>query len=133
MGCAPSIHISENRAVYHGGKEAEDAPGPAAPPPLPPGGPRFPHGPKTAASARARGASLAESEPRGSGGNQVRGARQAAGGSGAAVRRETQALRGSRFPAGPGGAPSRAAVPSCRALDDFDGPGAAAEEDRPGS
>uniref|UniRef100_A0A8D1A823 Phosphodiesterase n=1 Tax=Sus scrofa TaxID=9823 RepID=A0A8D1A823_PIG len=64
MGCAPSIHISENRA-------AEDAPGPAAPPPLPPGGPRFPHGPKTAASARARGASLAESEPRGSGGNQV--------------------------------------------------------------
>lgn len=71
MGCAPSIHISENRAVYHGGKEAEDAPGPAAPPPLPPGGPRFPHGPKTAASARARGASLAESEPRGSGGNQV--------------------------------------------------------------
>uniref|UniRef100_A0A8C3WRD9 Phosphodiesterase n=1 Tax=Catagonus wagneri TaxID=51154 RepID=A0A8C3WRD9_9CETA len=62
MGCAPSIHISETRA-------AEDAPGPAAPPPpLPPGGPRFAHGQKSAASAASRGASLAESEPRG---NQV--------------------------------------------------------------
>ncbi|XP_031296491.2 high affinity cAMP-specific and IBMX-insensitive 3',5'-cyclic phosphodiesterase 8A isoform X2 [Camelus dromedarius] len=70
MGCAPSIHISESRAVYHGGKEAEDAPGPAAPP-LPPGGPRLPPGQKTAAAAGSRGASLAESEPRGCSGSKV--------------------------------------------------------------
>nr|XP_019599022.1 PREDICTED: high affinity cAMP-specific and IBMX-insensitive 3',5'-cyclic phosphodiesterase 8A isoform X1 [Rhinolophus sinicus] len=63
MGCAPSIHVSESRAVYRGGKEAEDAPGPAAP--LPPGGPRLPHGPKTSTSPGSRGASLAESESRG--------------------------------------------------------------------
>ncbi|XP_072593463.1 high affinity cAMP-specific and IBMX-insensitive 3',5'-cyclic phosphodiesterase 8A isoform X2 [Vulpes vulpes] len=60
MGCAPSIHISEGRAVYHGGKEAEDAPAAAAPPPPPPP----PAGPKTTASPRARGAGLAEPEPR---------------------------------------------------------------------
>ncbi|XP_076980418.1 high affinity cAMP-specific and IBMX-insensitive 3',5'-cyclic phosphodiesterase 8A isoform X2 [Tamandua tetradactyla] len=58
MGCAPSIHISETRAVYHGGKEAEEAPGPAAPPPSL----------QTAASPRARGAGLAEPELRGRGG-----------------------------------------------------------------
>lgn len=29
MGCAPSIHISESRTVYPGGREAEDAPGAA--------------------------------------------------------------------------------------------------------
>ncbi|XP_040113428.1 high affinity cAMP-specific and IBMX-insensitive 3',5'-cyclic phosphodiesterase 8A isoform X2 [Oryx dammah] len=68
MGCAPSIHISESRGVYPGGKEAEDVPGPAAPP-LPPGGPSLPPGQKTAASTRDPGSSLAESEPRrGSGG-----------------------------------------------------------------
>ncbi|XP_044774111.1 high affinity cAMP-specific and IBMX-insensitive 3',5'-cyclic phosphodiesterase 8A isoform X2 [Neomonachus schauinslandi] len=69
MGCAPSIHISEGRAVYHGGKEAEDAPGAAAPPP--PAGPRLPPGPKTTASPGARGAGLAESEPRDGSGRKV--------------------------------------------------------------
>ncbi|XP_072657105.1 high affinity cAMP-specific and IBMX-insensitive 3',5'-cyclic phosphodiesterase 8A isoform X5 [Canis lupus baileyi] len=66
MGCAPSIHISEGRAVYHGGKEAEDAPAAAAPPPPPP-----PAGPKTTASPRARGAGLAEPEPRDGSGGKV--------------------------------------------------------------
>nr|XP_045755285.1 high affinity cAMP-specific and IBMX-insensitive 3',5'-cyclic phosphodiesterase 8A isoform X3 [Mirounga angustirostris] len=69
MGCAPSIHISEGRAVYHGGKEAEDAPGAAAPPP--PAAPRLAPGPKTTASPGARGAGLAESEPRDGGGRKV--------------------------------------------------------------
>ncbi|XP_004398322.1 PREDICTED: high affinity cAMP-specific and IBMX-insensitive 3',5'-cyclic phosphodiesterase 8A isoform X2 [Odobenus rosmarus divergens] len=69
MGCAPSIHISEGRAVYHGGKEAEDAPGAAAPPP--PAGPRLPPGQKTTASPGARGAGLAESEPRDGSGRKV--------------------------------------------------------------
>ncbi|XP_044086943.1 high affinity cAMP-specific and IBMX-insensitive 3',5'-cyclic phosphodiesterase 8A isoform X3 [Neovison vison] len=64
MGCAPSIHISEGRAVYHGGKEAEDAPGAAAPPPPP-------AGPKTTASPAARGAGLAEPEPRDGSGRKV--------------------------------------------------------------
>ncbi|XP_022366869.1 high affinity cAMP-specific and IBMX-insensitive 3',5'-cyclic phosphodiesterase 8A isoform X2 [Enhydra lutris kenyoni] len=64
MGCAPSIHISEGRAVYHGGKEAEDAPGDAAPPPPP-------AGPKTTASPAARGAGLAEPEPRDGSGRKV--------------------------------------------------------------
>ncbi|XP_041609764.1 high affinity cAMP-specific and IBMX-insensitive 3',5'-cyclic phosphodiesterase 8A isoform X3 [Vulpes lagopus] len=67
MGCAPSIHISEGRAVYHGGKEAEDAPAAAAPPPPPPP----PAGPKTTASPRARGAGLAEPEPRDGSGRKV--------------------------------------------------------------
>ncbi|XP_048964449.1 high affinity cAMP-specific and IBMX-insensitive 3',5'-cyclic phosphodiesterase 8A isoform X5 [Canis lupus dingo] len=67
MGCAPSIHISEGRAVYHGGKEAEDAPAAAAPPPPPPP----PAGPKTTASPRARGAGLAEPEPRDGSGGKV--------------------------------------------------------------
>uniref|UniRef100_A0A8C8XW90 Phosphodiesterase n=1 Tax=Panthera leo TaxID=9689 RepID=A0A8C8XW90_PANLE len=63
MGCAPSIHISEGRA-------AEDAPGAAAAPP-PPAGPRLPPGPKTTASPGARGAGLAESEPRDGSGRKV--------------------------------------------------------------
>lgn len=71
MGCAPSIHISESRAVYRGGKEAEDAASPAAP--LPPGGPRLPHGPKTSTSPGSGGASLAELESRGGSGKTVRG------------------------------------------------------------
>ncbi|XP_070426695.1 high affinity cAMP-specific and IBMX-insensitive 3',5'-cyclic phosphodiesterase 8A isoform X4 [Equus przewalskii] len=64
MGCAPSIHISESRAAGPGGKEAEDAPGPAAPPPPPPppGGPCLLTGQKTPAAPGARGASLAEPE-----------------------------------------------------------------------
>ncbi|KAL2791011.1 high affinity cAMP-specific and IBMX-insensitive 3',5'-cyclic phosphodiesterase 8A isoform 2 [Daubentonia madagascariensis] len=70
MGCAPSIHISESRAVYQGGKEAEDAPGPAAPP-LSSGGPCLPQGQKTAALPPARGAGLAESEPRDGSGKKV--------------------------------------------------------------
>ncbi|XP_025127468.1 high affinity cAMP-specific and IBMX-insensitive 3',5'-cyclic phosphodiesterase 8A isoform X3 [Bubalus bubalis] len=70
MGCAPSIHISESRGVYPGGKEAEDVPGPAAAP-LPPGGPSLPPGQKTAASTRAPGSSLAESEPRGGNGSKI--------------------------------------------------------------
>ncbi|XP_019315908.1 high affinity cAMP-specific and IBMX-insensitive 3',5'-cyclic phosphodiesterase 8A isoform X2 [Panthera pardus] len=70
MGCAPSIHISEGRAAYSGGKEAEDAPGAAAAPP-PPAGPRLPPGPKTTASPGARGAGLAESEPRDGSGRKV--------------------------------------------------------------
>lgn len=74
MGCAPSIHISESRGVYPGGKEAEDVPGPAAAP-LPPGGPSLPPGQKTAASTRAPGSSLAESEPRGGNGSKVKGRR----------------------------------------------------------
>ncbi|KAM5206671.1 high affinity cAMP-specific and IBMX-insensitive 3',5'-cyclic phosphodiesterase 8A [Hipposideros larvatus] len=69
MGCAPSIHISESRAVYRGGKEAEDAASPAAP--LPPGGPRLPHGPKTSTSPGSGGASLAELESRGGSGKTV--------------------------------------------------------------
>uniref|UniRef100_A0A667G329 Phosphodiesterase n=2 Tax=Felinae TaxID=338152 RepID=A0A667G329_LYNCA len=66
MGCAPSIHISEGRA-------AEDAPGAAAapPPPPPPAGPRLPPGQKTTASPGARGAGLAESEPRDGSGRKV--------------------------------------------------------------
>ncbi|XP_060473550.1 high affinity cAMP-specific and IBMX-insensitive 3',5'-cyclic phosphodiesterase 8A isoform X2 [Panthera onca] len=70
MGCAPSIHISEGRAAYSGGKEAEDAPGAAAAPP-PPAGPRLPPGQKTTASPGARGAGLAESEPRDGSGRKV--------------------------------------------------------------
>ncbi|XP_042796841.1 high affinity cAMP-specific and IBMX-insensitive 3',5'-cyclic phosphodiesterase 8A isoform X2 [Panthera leo] len=70
MGCAPSIHISEGRTAYSGGKEAEDAPGAAAAPP-PPAGPRLPPGPKTTASPGARGAGLAESEPRDGSGRKV--------------------------------------------------------------
>ncbi|XP_028017745.2 high affinity cAMP-specific and IBMX-insensitive 3',5'-cyclic phosphodiesterase 8A isoform X4 [Balaenoptera acutorostrata] len=68
MGCAPSIHASESREVYHGGNEAEDAPGPTAPP-LQPGGPRLPPGQTTAASARSCGSSLVESEPSGGSGS----------------------------------------------------------------
>ncbi|XP_037689055.1 high affinity cAMP-specific and IBMX-insensitive 3',5'-cyclic phosphodiesterase 8A isoform X3 [Choloepus didactylus] len=71
MGCAPSIHISENRAVYHGGKEAEEALGPAAPPPSGPGVPRLPPGLKPAASPRAHVVGLAEPEPRGGSDNKV--------------------------------------------------------------
>ncbi|XP_058398515.1 high affinity cAMP-specific and IBMX-insensitive 3',5'-cyclic phosphodiesterase 8A isoform X3 [Diceros bicornis minor] len=72
MGCAPSIHVSERRAAHPGGKEAEDAPGPAAlPPPLPPGGPGLPSGQKTPALPGARGAGLAEPEPRGGSGTKV--------------------------------------------------------------
>ncbi|XP_058521502.1 high affinity cAMP-specific and IBMX-insensitive 3',5'-cyclic phosphodiesterase 8A isoform X2 [Ochotona princeps] len=65
MGCAPSIHVSEDRPVYQGGKEAGDAPGPAAAPPSS-GEPRLPLGPKTAAvQPGTRGTpSLVESEPR---------------------------------------------------------------------
>lgn len=76
MGCAPSIHISESRAAYQGGKEAEDAPDPAAPPlpPTLPGGTRLPHGPKTAAPPGTRGASLSEPESRDGNGQKVRGA-----------------------------------------------------------
>ncbi|XP_032120675.1 high affinity cAMP-specific and IBMX-insensitive 3',5'-cyclic phosphodiesterase 8A isoform X3 [Sapajus apella] len=70
MGCAPSIHISESRAAHHGGKEAEDAPGPAAPP-LSSGGPHLPQGQKTAPLSRTRGAGLAESEPRDGRGKKV--------------------------------------------------------------
>ncbi|XP_028017744.2 high affinity cAMP-specific and IBMX-insensitive 3',5'-cyclic phosphodiesterase 8A isoform X5 [Balaenoptera acutorostrata] len=68
MGCAQSIHASESREVYHGGNEAEDAPGPTAPP-FQPGGPRLPPGQTTAASARFCGSSLVESEPSGGSGN----------------------------------------------------------------
>ncbi|XP_036700388.1 high affinity cAMP-specific and IBMX-insensitive 3',5'-cyclic phosphodiesterase 8A isoform X4 [Balaenoptera musculus] len=68
MGCAQSIHASESREVYHGGNEAEDAPGPTAPP-LQPGGPRLPPGHTTAASVRSCGSSLVESEPSGGSGN----------------------------------------------------------------
>lgn len=63
--------------MYRGGKEAEDAPGPAAP--LPPGGPRLPHGPKTSTSPGSRGASLAESESRGGRDKTVKGAGRAGG------------------------------------------------------
>lgn len=126
MGCAPSIHISEGRAAYHGGKEAEDAPGAAAAPP-PPAGPRLPPGQKTTASPGARGAGLAESEPRDGSGRKVRGAGRAAGageGSGAAVRgpRRKSGPAGrqlSRGGAGRGALPGR--VPSRRALGHFDG------------
>lgn len=61
MGCAPSIHISESRETFHGGKEAEDAPGPAAP--LPPGQRSLPRR-QTTATPGARGAGLAEPKPR---------------------------------------------------------------------
>ncbi|XP_059861345.1 high affinity cAMP-specific and IBMX-insensitive 3',5'-cyclic phosphodiesterase 8A isoform X1 [Delphinus delphis] len=70
MGCAQSIHASESRVVYHGGNEAEDAPGPAAPP-LQPGGPRLPPGQTTAASARSCGSSLVESEPSSGSGSSI--------------------------------------------------------------
>lgn len=56
--------------MYHGGKEAEDAPGPAAAPPLS-GEPRLPQAPKTAVLPRARDSSLVESEPRDGSGKQV--------------------------------------------------------------
>ncbi|KAM5291414.1 high affinity cAMP-specific and IBMX-insensitive 3',5'-cyclic phosphodiesterase 8A isoform 1-T1 [Glossophaga mutica] len=60
MGCAPSIHVSESGTEYHrGGKEAEDAPGPA--------GRRLPHGRETTAPPATGGPSLAASEPRGGG------------------------------------------------------------------
>ncbi|XP_015990903.2 high affinity cAMP-specific and IBMX-insensitive 3',5'-cyclic phosphodiesterase 8A isoform X3 [Rousettus aegyptiacus] len=62
MGCAPSIHISESREAFHGGKEAEDAPGPAAP--LPPGRRSLPRR-QTTATPGSRGAGLAEPKPRG--------------------------------------------------------------------
>ncbi|KAM8782791.1 high affinity cAMP-specific and IBMX-insensitive 3',5'-cyclic phosphodiesterase 8A isoform 2-T2 [Rhynchonycteris naso] len=52
MGCAPSIHSSESRTGFHGGKAARDAPG------LPPG-------PETTASPAVFGAGLAEPDPRG--------------------------------------------------------------------
>lgn len=55
--------------MYRGGKEAEDAASPAAP--LPPGGPRLPHGPKTSTSPGSGGASLAELESRGGSGKTV--------------------------------------------------------------
>lgn len=108
MGCAPSIHISEGRAVYHGGKEAEDAPGAAAP--LPP-----PAGPKTTASPAARGAGLAEPEPRDGSGRKVKGRRAGGRGSGACGPRRNSGR------AGPGGAPSRAALPSRPASGGSDG------------
>ncbi|XP_069322665.1 high affinity cAMP-specific and IBMX-insensitive 3',5'-cyclic phosphodiesterase 8A isoform X3 [Eulemur rufifrons] len=70
MGCAPSTHISEGRAVYQGGKEAEVSPGPAAPPP--PSRRRcLTQGQKMTALRPARGASLAESEPRDGSGKKV--------------------------------------------------------------
>lgn len=69
MGCAPSIHISESRGVYPGGKEAEDAgprggaaPARRAEPPTRPEDGRLDPGP---------GSSLAESEPRGGNGSKV--------------------------------------------------------------
>nr|XP_012618703.1 high affinity cAMP-specific and IBMX-insensitive 3',5'-cyclic phosphodiesterase 8A isoform X2 [Microcebus murinus] len=68
MGCAPSIRISEARAVYRG-KEAEVALGPAGPPPS--GGPCLTQGHRTAALPPARGASLADSEPRDGSGKKV--------------------------------------------------------------
>ncbi|XP_028358077.2 high affinity cAMP-specific and IBMX-insensitive 3',5'-cyclic phosphodiesterase 8A isoform X1 [Phyllostomus discolor] len=61
MGCAPSIHVSESGSAYGGGKEAEDAPGPA--------GPRLPHHPETTASPATGGPRLAASGPRGGGSN----------------------------------------------------------------
>ncbi|XP_045680760.1 high affinity cAMP-specific and IBMX-insensitive 3',5'-cyclic phosphodiesterase 8A isoform X2 [Phyllostomus hastatus] len=61
MGCAPSIHVSESRSAYGGGKEAADAPGPA--------GPRLPHDPETTASPATGGPGLAASGPRGGGSN----------------------------------------------------------------
>ncbi|XP_060013859.1 high affinity cAMP-specific and IBMX-insensitive 3',5'-cyclic phosphodiesterase 8A isoform X7 [Lagenorhynchus albirostris] len=70
MGCAQSIHASESRVVYHGGNEAEDAPGPAAPP-LQPGGPRLPPGQTTAASSQSCGSSLVESEPSSGSGSSI--------------------------------------------------------------
>uniref|UniRef100_A0A8C5UKG1 3',5'-cyclic-AMP phosphodiesterase n=1 Tax=Microcebus murinus TaxID=30608 RepID=A0A8C5UKG1_MICMU len=62
MGCAPSIRISEARA-------AEVALGPAGPPPS--GGPCLTQGHRTAALPPARGASLADSEPRDGSGKKV--------------------------------------------------------------
>ncbi|XP_053450536.1 high affinity cAMP-specific and IBMX-insensitive 3',5'-cyclic phosphodiesterase 8A isoform X2 [Nycticebus coucang] len=70
MGCAPSSRISESQEVYRRGKEAEDAPGPAAPP-LSSGVPCLPRGQKRVSSPRARGAGLAESEPRDGSGKKV--------------------------------------------------------------
>ncbi|XP_053768380.1 high affinity cAMP-specific and IBMX-insensitive 3',5'-cyclic phosphodiesterase 8A isoform X2 [Desmodus rotundus] len=63
MGCAPSIHVSDSRAVYRGGKEAEDAPGPT--------GPRLPPSRETPAAPATGGPSLAASEPRGGSGQTV--------------------------------------------------------------
>lgn len=59
MGCAPSIHISETQTVYPGAREAEAAPGPAAPLP-PPGGPGAPLRPEPEALAATSGALPAE-------------------------------------------------------------------------
>lgn len=72
MGCARSIHVSEGRTADRGGKEAEDATGPA--------GPRRRHSPGPAASPAAGRPGLAASEPRGGRSNRVRGA--AGGGAG---------------------------------------------------
>lgn len=104
MGCAPSIHVSEGRAAYHGGKEAEDAP--------PPAGPRLPPGPKTTASPGARGAGLAESEPREGGGRKVRGAGRAAGARGLRPAAEVGPGRAATLPRGAG----RGALRGCGAL-----------------
>ncbi|XP_045417575.1 high affinity cAMP-specific and IBMX-insensitive 3',5'-cyclic phosphodiesterase 8A isoform X10 [Lemur catta] len=71
MGCAPSTHISEGRAVYQGGEEAAVAPGPAAPPPPSSGRPSLTQGQKMTALRPARAASLAESEPRDGSGKKV--------------------------------------------------------------
>lgn len=79
MGCAPSIHVSEDRPVYQGGKEAGDAPGPAAAPPSS-GEPRLPQGPKTAVQPGTRGTpSLVESEPRDGSSKKVKGAAEGGG------------------------------------------------------
>lgn len=56
MGCAPSIHVSESRSAYGGGKEAED-----------PAGPRLPQDPETTASPATGGPGLPASELRGGG------------------------------------------------------------------
>ncbi|KAF7486304.1 high affinity cAMP-specific and IBMX-insensitive 3' 5'-cyclic phosphodiesterase 8A [Marmota monax] len=63
MGCAPSIRISESRAAHPGGKEAEDAPVPAAPR-QPSVRPLLPHYSKRDAQPRPRGAGRAENEAR---------------------------------------------------------------------
>ncbi|XP_006871017.1 PREDICTED: high affinity cAMP-specific and IBMX-insensitive 3',5'-cyclic phosphodiesterase 8A-like [Chrysochloris asiatica] len=73
MGCAPSIHTSENRTAQDGRKEAEDAPALAAPPPQPSRhkGSRPRPSLKSAPSTRVCVAALAEPEPRGSSDNKV--------------------------------------------------------------
>ncbi|XP_054569175.1 high affinity cAMP-specific and IBMX-insensitive 3',5'-cyclic phosphodiesterase 8A [Eptesicus fuscus] len=59
MGCAPSIHISETQTVYPGARDAEAAPGPAAPL-SPPGGPGALLRPEPEALAATSGALPAE-------------------------------------------------------------------------